>query len=546
MSERLPIDLGTALPQAIERGELVLHYQPQMDVETGKAVGVEALVRWQHPARGLLQPAEFIPEAEKSDLIVRLDEWVLKAACAQARAWQDHGLPAIRVGVNISARHFSRPDLLDIVREILQESRLAPQFLNLEITESLLLRNTKETVATLNKLKALGVRVSLNHFGIGYSNLGYLRHTPLNSVKLDRTFVADITDDPEAAALTKAIIALVHGLRLNMVVEGVETEGQVAFLAENRCRVLQGVYFSPPLPADECLPYLLQPHEFSVPAFKQPKERVLLIVDDEANVTSSLKRLLRGDGYRILTADSGKQGLELLAVNRVGVIISDQRMPEMTGVEFLRRVKDLYPETIRIVLSGYTDLQSITDAINEGAIYRFLTKPWEDDQLQDTVREAFQRYELKQENTFLAHEIERANRELSQINRELEQRVAEKTREINQNVNMLRVSQEILEHLPTAVIGVDEDGLIVMANRRANALLNPEDGAGSLLGSEAAVRLPSSLVACLNDENNSVRSVVLDSGCSVQVICHRMGETCISRGKVLVMAPVESSVHLGK
>lgn len=542
MNERLPIDLEVELPRAIEQDELVLHYQPQVDVESGKTIGVEALVRWQHPVHGLLQPAAFIPQAEKSNLIIPLEQWVIKTACTQARAWQDRGLPPLRMGVNISAQHFCQQGLIDTVMTALEESHLDAQFLELEITENLLLQHTEETIATLNRLKVQGVWISLNHFGIGYSNLGYLRHTPVNNVKIDRSFVIDVTEDPDAAALTKAIITMVHSLRLRVVVEGVETEGQLAFLTENRCNILQGFYFSPPLPADECMQYLLAPHEFSVSAFKQPKERVLLIVDDEVNVASSLKRLLRSDGYRILTAESGKQGLELLAVNRVGVIISDQRMPEMTGVEFLRRVKDLYPETMRIVLSGYTDLKSITDAINEGAIYRFLTKPWEDENLHDTVREAFLRYELKQENIFLTEEIERANRDLSQINRDLEQRVAEKTRETNQNINMLRVSQEILEHLPTAVIGVDEDGLIVIANRKANALLNSNGGAEALLGSDAASRLPLPLIQCLSDKESNARVVELDDGRNIQVICHRMGEACISQGKVLVMSSLDPAV----
>lgn len=156
-------------------------------------------------------------------------------------------------------------------------------------------------------------------------------------------------------------------------------------------------------------------------------QRTLLLVDDEANIVASLKHLLRSEGYCILTASSGLEGLELLATNPVGVIISDQRMPEMTGVDFLRRVKNLYPDTVRIVLSGYTELRSVIDAINEGAVYKFLTKPWEDEQLREHVREAFQRYELKQENVRLSREIERANSELSEINLDLERRVAEKT-----------------------------------------------------------------------------------------------------------------------
>lgn len=219
-------------------------------------------------------------------------------------------------------------------------------------------------------------------------------------------------------------------------------------------------------------------------------ERTLLLVDDEENITSALTRLLRRDGYRILRANSGREGLEVLARNQVGVIISDQRMPEMTGTEFLSKVRELYPDTIRIVLSGYTDLNSVTDAINRGAIYKFLTKPWEDDLLRENIDEAFRRYEMKIENARLSGELQAANKELARINSDLEQRVAEKTRQAGFNLHALRVAQEVLDHLPLAVVGIGDDGVVAVANRRAQEWFgNPIP----LLGEDAAACIPDTL-----------------------------------------------------
>lgn len=529
------LELETDLRHALQCNEFVLHYQPQMDIKSGKTVGVEALVRWMHPKRGLVSPSEFIPLTEENGLIVPLSEWVLKTACSQMREWQDAGLPAVRVAVNLSARHFRQPDLVATVSHILHETRLAPQYLELEITEGTIMLDVDRTITVLHELRALGVGLSVDDFGTGYSSLNYLKRFPVNTLKIDRSFVNDVTIDPEDAALARAIIAMAHSLHLRVIAEGVETEGQQAFFADHHCNEIQGYYFSRPLPADDCAKFLQQSR---LPVGgRKTEERTLLLVDDEVNIAASLKRLLRSEGYHILTATSGMEGLELLATNHVGVIISDQRMPEMTGVEFLRRVKQLYPNTVRIVLSGYTELKSVTDAINEGAVYKFLTKPWEDEPLRDSVREAFHRHELKQENIRLSHEIEHANSELSKINRDLERRVAEKAREIRHNINVLQVSQEVLEHLPTAVIGIDEDGLIVMANHQADALFGDD---GALVGYEARERLPVAFTDCMEGTGGGSHVVTLADDRSLRVVCHRMGEACRSKGIVMVISPVDN------
>jgi len=266
-------------------------------------------------------------------------------------------------------------------------------------------------------------------------------------------------------------------------------------------------------------------------------ERTLLLVDDEENITSALVRLLRRDGYTILRANGGKPGLDLLAQHKVGVIISDQRMPEMTGVEFLSRVKELYPDTVRIILSGYTELNSVTDAINRGAIYKFLTKPWEDDLLRANVEEAFRHHEMKMENVRLGFELQQANEKLLEVNQDLEQRVEKKTREVIRNLDVLRVSQEILEHLPVAVIGISEDGLIAIANQAARQLVAGA-GAHSMLGEMANDILPAELLSVMaagKCASGEVKKMQLADGRTMHCWCSQMGELSRSKGVVLVI-----------
>lgn len=264
-------------------------------------------------------------------------------------------------------------------------------------------------------------------------------------------------------------------------------------------------------------------------------ERTLLLVDDEENITSALTRLLRRDGYRILRANSGKQGLEVLTQNEVGVIISDQRMPEMTGTEFLSQVRERYPDTVRIVLSGYTDLNSVTDAINRGAIYKFLTKPWEDELLRAHVEEAFHRYEMKRENLRLAEELKSANGALAALNAELGQRVEQKTHEAGLNLHVLHVAQEVLDHLPLAVVGIGEDGLIAVANQLAQSWFG---ASGSVLGEEAATHIPAELLRNGFDKNAELslpQTVTLPDGRQGRCWCYAMGDNSDARGTVLVV-----------
>ena len=403
---RLELDL--ALRSAVARDELLLHFQPKVELQCGRVVGAEALIRWRHPRLGMIPPADFIPLAEETGQIVQIGAWVIDTACAQLRAWRTAGLPEISLAVNLSARQFQQKDLVVVVAEALRRNDVQPKHLELEVTESAVMQDPEKTVATLRELKVIGVRLSLDDFGTGYSSLNYLKRFPIDALKIDQSFVAGVTTDPDNAAIAKMVISLAHSLRRQVIAEGVETEAQLNFLRRHRCDEIQGYYFSRALPADEFAALLREGRSLALDADDAGGERTLLLVDDEPSIAAALQRLLRRDGYRILTATSAGEGMELLALNEVQVILSDQRMPEISGIEFLSRVNEMYPDTIRMVLSGYTDLASVTEAINRGAIYKFLTKPWDNEALRQHIREAFMSYEVKKDRSAPGEALDRS------------------------------------------------------------------------------------------------------------------------------------------
>ncbi len=259
--ERLHLESG--LRRALERREFMLHYQPQIDLESGTIVGVETLIRWLHPELGFIPPDTFIPIAEQSGLIVPIGEWVLRTACAQGRAWQTTGVP-VRVSVNLSARQFMRSDLIRTIRDALAATGLDPALLELEITEGLLMENPEEHSRLLSPLKAMGVRIAIDDFGTGYSSLTYLKHFPLDVLKIDQSFVRNIGSDSGDAAIVSAVIALAHSMGLDVIAEGVETAGQLHFLREKGCRKFQGYLFSHPLPEGELTAMLNERRRFTI------------------------------------------------------------------------------------------------------------------------------------------------------------------------------------------------------------------------------------------------------------------------------------------
>jgi diguanylate cyclase (GGDEF)-like protein/PAS domain S-box-containing protein len=248
-SRRL-LELETELRGALAAGQLELAYQPRVDLESRRIAGCEALLRWNHPRLGAVSPAVFVPVAEDSGLIVPIGEWVLRTACARARAWADAGLPPVPVSVNLSIRQFLQQDVAALVQRVLRETGLAPAQLELEITESLIAQDTEQVIATVNRLKAAGVKLAIDDFGTGYSSLSYLKHFRAHALKIDISFVRDMLADSDAAVICLAVISLAHSLRMTAVAEGVETADQCAFLKENGCDAIQGYYFSRPVGAE--------------------------------------------------------------------------------------------------------------------------------------------------------------------------------------------------------------------------------------------------------------------------------------------------------
>jgi len=249
MPERLQLE--NEMRGALVRREFEVHYQPTVNIDTGETIGMEALVRWRHPQKGLLAPAEFIPLAEETGLIIPIGNWVLQEACRQNKAWHDKGLLRVRVAVNISALQFAQQNLLDTVAQALRKSGLAAQYLELEITESAVMQKAAEAIVTLEQLAAMGVHISIDDFGTGYSSLSYLKRFPIHTLKIDRSFIRDISENADDAAIVSAIIAMAHHLRLKVIAEGVETKDQLRHLRLLGSDEYQGYYRSMPLPAEE-------------------------------------------------------------------------------------------------------------------------------------------------------------------------------------------------------------------------------------------------------------------------------------------------------
>ncbi|OON63496.1 bifunctional diguanylate cyclase/phosphodiesterase [Massilia sp. KIM] len=262
--ERVRIE--SALRNALERNEFVLYYQPQVDLKTGQICGMEALIRWNHPELGMVAPNRFIGVAEETGLIVPIGAWVMRTACAQNKAWQDAGLGRLRVAVNLSARQFGAADLIASLESVLSDTRLEPDCLEIELTESLFMSDVTPAVELLHRMKSLGVNLSIDDFGTGYSSLSYLSRFPIDVLKIDRSFVADITHDANDAAIVTSIIALAHNLKLAVIAEGVETAEQLAYLRNHGCDEMQGYFFSKPLPAADFEQMLRQGRSLALPA----------------------------------------------------------------------------------------------------------------------------------------------------------------------------------------------------------------------------------------------------------------------------------------
>jgi EAL domain-containing protein (putative c-di-GMP-specific phosphodiesterase class I)/CheY-like chemotaxis protein len=386
------------LRRALKLKEFVLHFQPQVELQSGRVIGAEALIRWNRPGHGMVSPLEFIPLLEENGMIWEVGEWVMNEACRINRSWQDQGLPPMRMAVNLSARQFQDGDIHAMVKNALELSQLDPQWLELELTEGIVLLNAESVISTMQSLVDVGVCHALDDFGTGYSSLSYLQRLPVERLKIDRSFVSDITVNAGDAAIARAVVGMAHSLHMSVIAEGVETEGQLGYLRDLGCEEIQGYYFSRPL-SEQDFVALLQSGRGIAPTPKTAtRERVLLLVGGESESLEQLGAMVAHEKYRLIHAADAKKGFESMAVNHVGVVLCDQAMPDMSGTEFLERVGELYPEAIRIVVSESIGMGAALDAVNSGSIYKFLAKPWSEALATACLRDAFRLFELGQLN----------------------------------------------------------------------------------------------------------------------------------------------------
>jgi diguanylate cyclase (GGDEF)-like protein/PAS domain S-box-containing protein len=391
LNERVAFE--SSLRQALDREEFELYYQPQVDLTSGSIVGAEALLRWRHPTRGLVEPGQFIHVAEELDLIVPIGQWVLTRACLQNKAWQDAGLPSIPIAVNLSTKQCLQNDIDTVVSGVLRRTALAPQYLELELTESASMADPENTIPLIRRLKEMGVTFAIDDFGTGYSNMACLKGFPADKLKLDVSFVREITTEPESLAISNAVLTMAQCLQLKVVAEGVETQGQLALLAAYGCDQMQGFFFSRPLPADGIAALLREGRTLALDDMDRRQTSALLVLDDDADMLELLQYDLSAENYHLLFASRAAEAFEMLAQHEVAVVLSDQHMPDITGVEFLEKVSKMYPDTVRMIFSGYEDFEAAQAVINRGLAWKFLGKTWNRAELRTIVRGAFDRYQ---------------------------------------------------------------------------------------------------------------------------------------------------------
>jgi EAL domain-containing protein (putative c-di-GMP-specific phosphodiesterase class I)/FixJ family two-component response regulator len=418
-------------------------------------------------------------------LIVPIGEWVLRTAWQQLEAWERAGYTGLRMSVNLSPLQLKAPSLEPTLRRLLGASVVPASQLELELTERLFTDSTADTRRQIDTISALGVSIAIDDFGTGYSNLAYLSRLPVDCIKIDISFTRNVTLSAPDAAICRTICELARSLNLRVVAEGVETEGQLEFYSRLYCQEAQGYLLARPLSIEQAEAMLANNVRLGVRRRRPPRERHLLLLDDEPNILASLRRLFRRDGYYVHCASTAADAFELLARHPIGVVMSDQRMPGMDGTEFLRRVKGLYAHTIRIVLSGYTDLQTVTDAINEGSIFKFLTKPWQDDQLREQINDAFEQFELTSEKEHL-------QRELVNTNARLQELLTDQSRQLERESTVLGVAHEALSAVPVPIIGFDASGFIAVSNPAADDVFG---GGVTLLGEAAHEVLPQAAIS---------------------------------------------------
>jgi EAL domain-containing protein (putative c-di-GMP-specific phosphodiesterase class I)/FixJ family two-component response regulator len=521
----VPSSAATDVCGALAAGQFALVFQPQIHLATGQVVGFEALLRWHHPERGVLVPSEFLSEIDRCGLSAEVTRWVLEQSVLQLRAWEGHGHRGLQMAVNAPVSVFNDDEITAFVLELLTRHEIAGNQIELDITERTLTDACPAVVQNLQTLRRQGISVAIDDFGAGHSNLRLLARLPLDSLKIDRSIVHGVVTDPSDAMAARMACEIARALKLRIVVEGVQTEGQLQFFSDLRCEWAHGFFFAHPMPAADTVALLAEGRTFVQPSSPLAgSQRHLLLLDDEPNILRSLRRVFRGQPWTVHIANTPDEAFELLARHPVGVVMSDQRMPLMRGTDFLARVKRLYPDTVRIVLSGYTELQSVTEAINEGAIYKFLTKPWNDLQLNEEIEQAFRQFEM-------AADTRRLQQRLSETNKQLESRLLQNEERLQREEAALDVTHEALGVVPVPILGVDANGMIAISNAAADALLG---GGASVVGEHVGDVLPEHGDSRFDSLQPGTRHVRI-AGTTYEVRCNDLGASSRGMGTVITL-----------
>jgi len=376
-----------------------------VDARTGRLIGAEALLRWDHPARGAISPGEFIPLLERTGRIIPVGEWVLRRACAQVQQWQSQAAGSarpgeFRVSVNLSLKQFQRRELAEVVNEALRATGADPRLLELELelTESSIAQDPEEAANQLTRLREIGVSVAIDDFGTGYSSLSCLKQLPIDVVKIDRAFIDGITHNPGDAAILRAVVTMASSLKLRTIAEGVETADQLRFLSSEHCHLIQGFYFSAPLPPEQLADLLRREPPFTPASWYGEYRRTALLLLDDGDLRSSLRAALEADRVQVLEFVSPDEALSHLAgCPQVGVAIVGDSVQGEEPAAFLHRLSQLHPRVVRILLAGRTDMDLIQRAVNVGQIDQLFDYGCNPKYLGRQVGEALDRYERSRE-----------------------------------------------------------------------------------------------------------------------------------------------------
>jgi len=517
-----------AIIEAMFADTLILHYRPLADVQAGAIAGFDLHAVATGPGQPPVDYSTFVQAIERDGRAAEVLDRLVAAVCADLGSLADAGLRILPVTVQMPHAVIADPAFPDRAAAILAERRVPAYGVRIGITQAVAAR--PDGAAALARLKEYGLPLVLLDFDVETASLKLFGYGVFDAVEVGLRGFGEVSR--YGSALLVATAGVAHAADMRVVARNVDDEARFDLARHGACDYVQGALLGPAVQSGGLVDYVREQQRLPRHVTEQQQApRNLLLVDDEANIVSSLKRLLRRDSYTIHTAGSGQEGLDILAKHPIDVIVSDQRMPGMTGVEFLRQAKQLYPDTTRIVLSGYSELQSVVAAVNEGAVYKFLMKPWDDQQLREHILEAFRRKEMGDENRRLDARLKQLNSELSATNRRLEEVLVQQEQRIRFGEVSLDVAREALDLIPVPVVALDDEMVVAYMNGAAMAL--HADGA-ALLGSDAWESLPA-LAAAVQAGAAQADALVEFGAHHCRIVVRDMGNASRSRGKVVTL-----------